>query len=71
MRLTPNNVQSVLGVYPEKLFDVLPEVFSKLLEPDQDELVLQNYAVCTFSISNACCPLNSSFHCIGCHSTAL
>ena len=45
MKLTPDNVQSVLGVYPEKLFDVLPEVFSKLLEPNQDELVLQNYAV--------------------------
>lgn len=45
MRLTARNVQSVLGVYPDQLPDVLPKVFAGLLEPDQDPLVLQNYAV--------------------------
>lgn len=49
MRLTAKNVQSVLGVYPEQLPDVLPKVFAGLLEPDQDPFVLQNYAVCVLS----------------------
>lgn len=52
MRLTPYNVQSVLGVCPERLFDVLPEVFSQLLEPDQDDIVLQNYTVYKFFIEH-------------------
>lgn len=45
MKLTAKNVQTVLGVYPERLHDVLPQVFKQLIDPDLDEITLHNYAV--------------------------
>lgn len=45
MKLTARNVQVVLGVYPERLYDVLPQVFEQLVDPDIDKMALHNYAV--------------------------
>ena len=45
MKLTARNVQAVLGVYPERLHHVLPQVFEQLVDPDLDEMALHNYAV--------------------------
>ncbi|KAF9530029.1 hypothetical protein CPB83DRAFT_197704 [Crepidotus variabilis] len=41
--LTPYNVNTVLGVYPERLFQVMPEVFEEMLDPDIDMMTLFTY----------------------------
>ncbi|RDB30501.1 hypothetical protein Hypma_007254 [Hypsizygus marmoreus] len=43
MRINAHNFQSVLNARPERLPDVLPQVFATLLDPDQDEIILLNY----------------------------
>ncbi|KDR68426.1 hypothetical protein GALMADRAFT_231393 [Galerina marginata CBS 339.88] len=45
MELTANNVQSVLGVYAERLYTVLPQVFELLVDPDLEEMALYHYVV--------------------------
>jgi len=45
VELTVNNVDTVLGVYPERYYQVMPEVFEQMLKPDIDAMVLYTYAV--------------------------
>lgn len=45
MELTANNVDTVLGVYPERLFDVFPQVFELLVDPNIEEMALYHYVV--------------------------
>ncbi|KIM42138.1 hypothetical protein M413DRAFT_444606 [Hebeloma cylindrosporum] len=43
LELTEHNVQTVLGVYPERYFTVLPLVFEALVKPDIDEMAQYTY----------------------------
>lgn len=43
--LTAFNVQRILGVYPERLPDVLPKVFEQLQDENLEEMALHNYVV--------------------------
>jgi hypothetical protein len=45
MQITVDNFQSILGADSERLPNILPQVFAKLVEPNQDENFLRNYAV--------------------------
>ena len=62
MKLTARNVQAVLGFYPERLHEVLPQVFEQLADPDLGEITLHNYAVSPFFfffslyVSDTSCP---------------
>jgi hypothetical protein len=44
-RITTDNLPLVLGSPINQLPTVLPALFEKLLEPDQDEIFLRNYVV--------------------------
>jgi len=45
VELTEHNVQTVLGVYPERYFTVLPPVFEALVKADLDEMAQYTYVV--------------------------
>jgi len=45
VELTEHNVQTVLGVYPQQYFSVLPLVFDALVKPDIDEMARYTYVV--------------------------
>lgn len=45
VELTEHNVQTVLGVYPEQYFTVLPLVFEALVKPDLDQMAQYTYVV--------------------------
>jgi hypothetical protein len=55
-RITHENLHRVLSAPPELLSTLLPELFEKLLQPDQDAIFIQDYVVELVSSDHVCSP---------------